>query len=400
MDVLDLTAELVAIDSQNPGVGEAQIAIRVQEIAAELGFPARVFEARAGRPNVLIEVDAGPGPSLALCGHLDTKPIGDAASAWSTDPLTLTVDGDLAYGLGSSDMKGPVAAMLLGARRWADRADARGRLLVVLTADEEAGSVWGAEALAAAGAVEADAMVIGEPSGLREPWEAIFVGSRGICCFEVVIRGRQGHSGLSELLPSSATVAAARVIDALAALCPSHPVRHGYHAEPTVNPAVLLSGGTFFGVHPGEAVVGCEVRTVDGMERDTLEVELRAAVDAAVPDDLRWELRFRDDRLGWMPPSAATPEHPVVAAAQEACEAVLGRRLPLAAYPGGTDATAFTRTASLACIASLGPGFITCAHGADEHVPVADLRLAVDLYAILAGRYLDGVPRSGDTASI
>jgi len=396
LDVLELTGELVAIDSQNPGVGEAEIARRVVAIAADLGLPARIVELHPGRPNVLVELDAGPGPALALCGHLDTKPIGDARPAWHTDPFELTVDGDLAYGLGSSDMKGPVAALLLAAARWARAADRRGRLVLVLTADEEAGSVWGAEALAAAGTVAADAMVIAEPSGLRAPWEALFVGSRGICCFEVEIRGRQGHSGLSELLPPSATVAAADAIRALAALRPSHPEVRGYRAEPTVNAAVELSGGVFYGVHPGIATIGCEVRTVDGMERDTLEAELRGVLADALPDELTWELRFRADRLGWMPPSRAQPDHPVVEAAQRACAAVLGRRLPLAAYPGGTDATAFSRAAGIPCIASLGPGFITCAHGPNEYVPVGGLHQAVDLYEALASDFIDEMLRPRD----
>lgn len=388
MDVVELTAELVAVDSQNPGVGEAAIAGRVIELAGDLGLPSRVIEPTAGRPNVLIELDAGTGPGLALCGHLDTKPVGDAIADWSTDPLDLTLRDDRAYGLGASDMKGPVAALLLAAHRWARDPEAHGRLTVVLTADEEAGSTHGAEALAAAGTVHADAMLIAEPSGLRVPWEAVFVGSRGICCFEVTIHGRQGHSGLSELLPPSATLAAARVALALAELEPSHPVRSGYDARPAVNAAVTMSGGTFYGVHPGEAVIGCEVRTVDGMERDALAAELRAAIAAAVPEGLDWELRFREDRLGWMPPSIADPEHPLVAAALDACAAVLGTTPPLAAYPGGTDATAFSH-AGLPCIASLGPGFLTCAHGPDEYVPVTDLRRAVDLYATLVRRFMD-----------
>jgi acetylornithine deacetylase/succinyl-diaminopimelate desuccinylase-like protein len=392
-DVLDLTAELVAIDSQNPGVGEQAIAARVVALAGELGLPARVVELEPGRPNVLIEIHAGPGPALALCGHLDTKPIGDALGAWDTDPLRLTVDGDRAFGLGSSDMKGPVAALLLAAAGWTGE---HGTLVLVLTADEEAGSTFGAEALAAAGSVTADAMVIAEPSGLREPWEAIFVGSRGICCFEVEIRGRQGHSGLSELLPPSATVAAAEAIRALAALRPSHPQVRGYAATPTVNPAVQLSGGVFYGVHPGSATIGCEVRTVDGMERDTLAAEVEAALAGAVPDDLAWELRFRTDPLGWMPPSRALPDHPVVAASQRACEQVLGRPLPLAAYPGGTDATAFSRVAGIPTIASLGPGFLTCAHGPNEYVPISGLRQAVDLYGALTREFVDEMLRTPD----
>lgn len=386
MDVLALTRSLVAIDSQNPGVGEVAIAAHVLEVARAAGLDARIVEPTPGRPNVLVEVDAGPGPTLALGGHLDTKPVGDARSQWRTDPLELVVDGPRAYGLGSSDMKGAVAAMLVAATRWAATAE-RGRLRLVLTADEEAGSIHGAEALVAQGAVAADALVLGEPSGVREPWEAIFVASRGIACFEVVVTSQQGHSALADLLPTSATVAAARVVTALAELTPRHVSDARLPASPSVNAGARIHGGVFFGVHPGEATVEAEVRTVPGMRQDELEEDLRAAIGAAVPDDVHWELRWRSDKLGWMPPSIAAPEHPVVDAIAATCEAVLGRRPPLAVYPGGTDATAFTHGAGIATVASVGPGWLTRAHGPNEFVPVADLGLAVDLYEGLAHRF-------------
>src|SRR5690606_20235933 len=148
--------------------------------------------------------------------------------------LELMTDGDLAYGLGSSDMKGAVAAMLRAAESWARDAD-RGRLSLVLTADEEAGSEHGAKALAANGLVDADAIVIGEPSGVRDPWEALYVISRGICCFEVVVEGQQGHSGLSERLVPSATVAAAKAITALASFHPTVSRPPAIRCSPTVN---------------------------------------------------------------------------------------------------------------------------------------------------------------------
>ena len=93
--VLELAAQLVAIDSQNPGVGEARIAAFVAAHARERGLAAEVVETAPGRCNVLVTADAGSGPHLALSGHLDTKPIGDL-SAWRTPPLDLVVDGDLA----------------------------------------------------------------------------------------------------------------------------------------------------------------------------------------------------------------------------------------------------------------------------------------------------------------
>lgn len=387
--VLDLTAELVAIDSQNPGVGEKRLAWFVADYAKERGLPAKVVETAPGRCNVLVTVDAGAGPHLALSGHLDTKPIGEALDEWRTPPLELTVDGGLAYGLGSSDMKGAVAAILRAAETWS-RTARGGRLSLLLTADEEAGSDHGAKALAADGLVDADAIVICEPSGVRDPWEALYVISRGICCFEVVIRGRQGHSGLSERLPTSATVAAARAVTALAGFTPSVVRPPSIDCAPTVNPAVRMSGGVFYGVHPGDAVVATDIRLIPGMDRDLLDRELRALLAAALPDDVDWAIRYADGSLGWMPPVEIAPGHPVVTAAQAACRDVLGAELPLGAYPGGTDATHFTDLGGTPSVAALGPGWLSVAHGPNECVGVDQLDQAEELYARLAHIYLDG----------
>ena len=384
--VLELAAELVAIDSQNPGVGEARIAAFVADHARERGLAAEVVETAPGRCNVLVTADAGVGKHLALSGHLDTKPIGDL-SAWHTPPLDLVVDGDLAYGLGSSDMKGALAAMLLAIESWA-RTARRGRLSLILTADEEAGSDHGSIALSRQGLVDADAIVIGEPSGVSNPWEAMYLISRGICCFEVVVRGKQGHSGLSDRLPTSATVAAAKAAIAIADFTPSVPRPPSIRCTPTVNAAVRMSGGVFYGVHPGEAVVASDIRLVPGMDRETLHRELCDLLAAALPTDVNWEIRYADGSLGWMEAVEIDPRHSVVTAAQRACTDVLGRELPLGAYPGGTDATHFTNIGGTPSVAALGPGWLSVAHGPDEHVGVSQLSQAERLYERLAHIYL------------
>ncbi len=80
------------------------------------------------RPNLLATLDFGPGGRhLVLCGHIDTKPVGGAH--WSVEPFSATVDGDRLYGLGSTDMKGAVAAMIVAAR---DLDLPRGRLSLLL----------------------------------------------------------------------------------------------------------------------------------------------------------------------------------------------------------------------------------------------------------------------------
>ncbi|MFW6033896.1 MAG: M20 family metallopeptidase [bacterium] len=398
LDVVELAAQLVAIDSSNPGPGEAAVAAFVAELAREWGLQSRLVETAPGRVNVLLRVDAGGSRSLGLSGHLDTKPVGDGGPAWRSPPLELIVDGDTAYGLGTSDMKGAVAAMLLAARSWSATAES-GRLELILTADEEAGSELGAKELVRRGLVDVDAVLVGEPSGVDEPWEAVHVVSRGICCFEVSVSGRQGHSGLSERLPTSATIAAAMAVLSLRRLQPRYPRRLPGGAAPTVNPGMRISGGVFFGVHPGHATVACEVRLVPGMRREELAEDIERVLAAAMPDDVAWELGFRDDQLGWLPAVAIDPAHPLVRTTQRVAARVLGRRPPAGCYPGSTDATSFIDGAGIPAIASFGPGWLSVAHGPNEHVSITQLRDAVEIYQGIADAYLAGGAGEITTAS-
>src|SRR5690606_19437554 len=108
------------------------------------------------------------------------------------------------------------------------------------------GSDAGAKALAALGQPRADAIVIGEPSGVDEPWELMGLVSRGICCFEVTVRTTQGHSGLSGRLGRNAVQVATDVVRALESFEPPVTTPGAVPAEPLVNPGMLISGGVAF----------------------------------------------------------------------------------------------------------------------------------------------------------
>jgi acetylornithine deacetylase/succinyl-diaminopimelate desuccinylase-like protein len=390
-DVLQLATALVAIDSQNPGVGERDIAAFVEhEVARPAGFTVTSAELVPGRPNLAVSVDTGPGPHLALSGHLDTKPVGDGAAEWRTDPFQLSVVDGTAYGLGSSDMKGAVAAMLVALARHAQEGPP-GRVSLVLTADEEQGSNAGAKALSehgldTLGLGDLDAMVLGEPCGVDDAWEMLALISRGICCFEVDVHTAQGHSGLSPRLGRNAVLVAADVLRALETFLPPVAEPGAVPASPTVNAGMSARGGVCFGTWPGQATVGAELRLVPGMDADQVRAAVWETVAQAVGDQGSFDIRYAEGGLGWMPAVELDPRSPVVAAAQTACSQVLGRQLPLAAYPGGTDATWFME-AGVPTIASLGPGWLSVAHGPNERVAVSDLYTAVDLYARLMAEF-------------
>src|SRR3954471_9419331 len=141
MHVSELAAELVAIDSVNPGLvaggaGEGAAAAFVAGWAKDNGLDARVLEATPGRPSVVVTAGGrGAGRSLLLCGHLDT--VGVEGMAAPHEPRR---DGDRLYGRGACDMKAGVAAALVVARD-AVAAGLAGDVVVACVADEEHASL-------------------------------------------------------------------------------------------------------------------------------------------------------------------------------------------------------------------------------------------------------------------
>lgn len=394
-EVVDLTAALVAAPSPNlPGDETAPAAV-LHDAIAKYGLPpATVLAQEPHRPNLIVRIDgAKPGPHLGLCGHIDTKPAGDAISLWKTDPWTPTIEGDRMYGLGSTDMKGAVAAMLLAGAAFQSVADrAAGSLSLIFTADEEYGSRYGAHYLSEIGALDSDAIILGEPSGLTGEWDAIRIVSRGISGFCVRVFGTQTHSSISDMLPSvNAVEAMARLLVGFRRefkpWFPEHPL---CPTGPTINIGVHAEGGYGYGVLPGQAEFWTDVRTTPGMTKERFQADVAAALDRALADapGATYTVTYPAN-LEWIAPSEVPADHPMVVACQHAAEEVLGFAPPLALFPGATDAFPFEYVAGIKTLASFGPGQLPLAHGANEWVSVTSLKQAMRIYALTALEYLN-----------
>src|SRR6476659_9200193 len=112
-DLRHFAAALVATPSPNPPGDERAVVQVILTEMQRLGLSgAEVVAKEPHRPNVIFRLRGGrPGPVLLLAGHSDTKPVG-APTRWRTDPLQPVVRDGKLYGLGSTDMKGAVAAMV------------------------------------------------------------------------------------------------------------------------------------------------------------------------------------------------------------------------------------------------------------------------------------------------
>jgi acetylornithine deacetylase/succinyl-diaminopimelate desuccinylase-like protein len=358
---------------------------------ARLGYSAvREVAKEPARPNVVGEVvGSRKGPVLMLNGHIDTKPAGDVGQ-WVIGPYDpVILDGRL-NGLGSADMKGAVAAMVYAGAALAEVGMPAGTLRVVLTADEEAGSHFGARFLAGLPDFAADAAVVGEPTGMQSPWSYVAVASRGISCFRISVRGTQMHSSLSDQVPSvNASVKLAQVLSRMASgFRPRHPLTPGVLGGPTVNLGVTLTGGVFFGIYPGHAEFGIDIRTVPGMTHAGLHADLTDFVQQLRDADSELDVSIEPvPDLEWFPPSSIDPAHPLVVAAQSAASEVLGREVPLGTMPAFTDGSNW-HLAGMECIPAFGPGSLLAAHRPNEFVTVDEVVAAARIYALTAVRYL------------
>jgi len=269
MDVAELTAQLVAIDSVNPalvpgGSGEGEIASFVAAWCADHGLEVEVVGDE--RPSVIAtKRGSGGGRSLLLNGHIDTVGAGGM-----TEPFTPSVEGGRMHGRGSYDMKGAVAAMLVAA---AEAPPLRGDLIVTAVADEELGSV-GTEAVLER--VRADAAIVVEPTEL-----GVAVAHRGFVGFEIETAGVAAHGsrpdlGVDAIVKMGPVLLALEELDARLQAGPSHALAGAASLH-----ASLIEGGQELSSFPARCVLTGERRTIPGETVADVEAELRAIAGEA-----------------------------------------------------------------------------------------------------------------------
>lgn len=389
-DIIDFTRQLISTPSVNPPGDERRVADLVNGRLRKLGVvDVQEVAKDPGRPNIIARVPGThTGPRLILCGHLDTKPPGDL-ELWNSDPFDPVLRDGRLVGLGSGDMKAAVAAMVYAAGALVAAGGSRGDVILVLTADEEAGSNFGSRWLAQTGQLQADAALIGEPSGITREWEGIHIVSRGAALFKVKVHGTQMHSSVSDRLPAiNATVQMARLIDRFDRELKASLTYRGHPfggLGPTVNVGVMAKAGVFYGVYPGYAEFGCDIRTLPGMEEAELRSDVEAFLERAMRDqpgldaELAWEI--------WVPATEIAADHPAVRSVQSAALDVLGEAIPLTAFPGATDAAPIQLVAGIPTVAAFGPGLLPAAHSPNESLEVSGLLKAAKIYSLAAWRF-------------
>jgi len=145
------------------------------------------FEVHIDSAGNVVGALRGKGPRVLLCGHMDTVP----------GFIPVRVESGEIWGRGAVDAKGPLATLVLAAKKYASTSR-RGLDIVVAGVVEEEGSSKGMYHLIDT-MEEPDIAIFGEPSGAS----CLTLGYKGGVTFEVVIETEGGHSASPWLFKNS-----------------------------------------------------------------------------------------------------------------------------------------------------------------------------------------------------
>jgi succinyl-diaminopimelate desuccinylase len=392
-EVTDLTRRLVQIPSVyrpgEPDANERAVADLVATWLRGEGFTVEVDEVAPGRPNVVGWLDGdGPGPSLCLEGHTDVVTEGDGAR-WRHGPWSAALEGGRLYGRGAADMKGGLAAAMLGLavlRRAGARF--RGRAVLAALVDEESGMTGARRFVTTPLGRSMTAAIICEPEE-----NELCLEQKGVFWARVAVHGRMAHGAMP--------YAGANPIGAVGHFLAGLPgverrIRRGvprsrFLGRPHVTPTIVrapVKGAAQNNVIPGEAEIRLDVRLTPGLEPERALDAIQALARAT-------EGRFSPVRLTVEtiePPRPATRvdrSEPIVQALAWAMRTVSGRPARFGGVPGSTDGTIFRSEVGIP-IVTCGPGGREIPHQIDEYVEIEELVAAARAYALAALRFLDG----------
>ncbi len=374
-DIRVLLQDLVGIASVNPrlaadGTGENGIARYVAGWCRDNGLTAEVIGDGDGRPNVLASSRPGPaGPTLLLCGHLDTVGLGSM-----TDPLVPRIDGDRLYGRGAYDMKAGLAAALMACRE-AARRNLDARVLVAAVADEEHGSIGIRRVLRD---LAADAAIVTEPTEM-----AIGIAHKGFVWTEIDVIGVAAHGSRPQLGVDAIVKTGALLVglDQMNRALADHP--HPLLGPGTVH-ASLVDGGQEPSTIPGRCRLTIEHRTLPGQDRSDVQAlvaDLLTRCGRADP-----EFRAEARTLMHRPAMETSADHPLVRALSTAHRELRGTRADLVGMSYWAD-SAFISARGIPTVL-FGPG----GEGAHADVEWVSLTDTVDCARILleAARSMSG----------
>ncbi len=373
-EVLTLVSELVAAPS-HAGVGEAKAAEVVRRAMVEMGYKDVGIDELGNVTGVVPGI--GPG-CVVFDGHLDTVGAGNAGD-WTSNPFVATERDGRLYGRGTADMKGAIAAMIVGITQLLKDPPACNVVVSASIAEE---LVEGYALGTVLDRYPAKAVVIGEATNLH-----LARAQRGRVEILVETRGVSAHSSTPQL-GVNAVKSIARVVTALSSMeMPWDPLLGSAVLEVT---DILSSPYPGLSVIPESCLATFDRRLLTGetaqdvlatiqLELDQLGVDASASI--AIDRFTSWTgvaIEAPNDAPAWtLTDDAPIVERGLSALRKEDIDAELTH------YAFCTNGSESGGRRGIPTI-GFGPGAESEAHTVDESVEIRQLYQAADGYAALA----------------
>jgi acetylornithine deacetylase/succinyl-diaminopimelate desuccinylase-like protein len=409
-EVLELAQKLIRLDTSNPPGRETVAAELLAGYLRLAGAEPELAGPDPERLNVIARIPGGDGPSIMLLGHTDVVPAPD--TGWTVGPFDGVERDGMLVGRGAADMKGEVAARAVAFAELARSGKTPpGDVVFVAESDEEknvsdVGLSW---LVRERPDLRCD-LAINESGGeLLELADGrrvvtISVGEKKVASIRLRCLGRAGHASVPAAADNPLRHLA-RAIERLTAYEPEpqlsetslralevlgvdggdagaieragalHPIL-AQELPVLVRMTVTPTGVQSFepaNVIPPYADVICDCRALPSQGED----DIRAHVDAALGEDLDYELEFCE-------PLAGGTESSIDTSLYRLCESYVAERLDGATLlplisSGFTDSHWIRQEFGTAAY-GFAPTFHTDLptyfggmHGADESIAVDDL---------------------------
>jgi len=308
------------------------------------------------------EFSRGEGTFL-INTHFDTIP---PSRKWTRKALQVTVENDRMYGLGTSDSKGGIAAILCALRELNEN---RFKKLEVLFSNYEEnaalldGKRWGGARYFLTNNKLESRMGINAEGTVQGDRFMVSLGCGGRVAFDVTVMGKEAHTAEPSwrTLGRNAIYDMMKVIDELRKMPGGKMTIDGYTVHTELNVSVI-QGGTAINIVPGECKIECERRFLPNENWDEVKMMVERALGAL--RDVEYKVHFYEPQRAYLLDRA----NPVVALAIGSVQRTLGYTPRLRIDAGRTDSNHLDELAGIKTFI-MGPGEgATSEHKPDEYL--------------------------------
>ena len=342
------------LETYSPSGSEAELAQLIHDEMHAHGIEPRIDKAG----NVLGTL-GNEGPSVLLCGHMDTVP----------GRIPVKREGDFLFGRGAVDAKAALAAMIYGAIAAKQRSKFPIQLTVAGVVEEETSSK-GIKEIINHGS-HYDLAVFGEPSGISN----IIIGYKGSLRLHLTFLTAGGHSAAPWLSTSSYNASSSFWSEFQIQFLQNDAQLK--FDEVTGCVTNIISDGPGNSV-PAKTTLGIDVRIPPHVKPQELarKIEEFSATFARNHKDLRVQLSIDDQTEAFL---GSTDSYPL-AAFRWAIRKVVGTQVAFVRKTGTGDVNVYAVNRQIPMF-TYGPGDSKLDHTENEQVSIPEYLASIEVYA-------------------